>query len=70
MGPKFIFGKKEDLNVTSIQRTILMMGRTVEPIPSVPCGNICGLVGVDNYLVKVNAGSRKMRKTALYRIRF
>merc|ERR1712121_607419 len=36
----------------NIQRTILMMGRTVEPIPSVPCGNICGLVGVDQYLVK------------------
>merc|ERR1711931_576304 len=52
MGPNFVFGKKTDLNVKSIQRTILMMGRTVEPIPSVPCGNICGLVGVDAYLVK------------------
>merc|ERR1711990_184929 len=52
MGPNFVFGKKEDLNVKSIQRTILMMGRSVEPIPSVPCGNICGLVGVDSYLVK------------------
>merc|ERR1712136_425596 len=52
MGPNFVFGKKEDLNCKSIQRTILMMGRTVEPIPSVPCGNICGLVGVDSYLVK------------------
>jgi len=52
MGPNYRFGKKEDLNVKNIQRTILMMGRTVEPIPSVPCGNICGLVGVDNYLVK------------------
>merc|ERR550534_942636 len=52
MGPNFVFGKKEDLNCKSIQRTILMMGRTVEPIPSVPCGNICGLVGVHAYLVK------------------
>merc|ERR1712168_269206 len=52
MGPSYVFGKKEDLNVKSIQRTILMMGRTVEPIPSVLCGNICGLVGVDSYLVK------------------
>jgi len=52
MGPNFVFGKKDDLNVKSIQRTILMMGRSVEPIPSVPCGNICGLVGVDSYLVK------------------
>jgi len=23
------------------------MGRTVEPIPDVPCGNTVGLVGVD-----------------------
>lgn len=33
-------------------RTILMMGRYVEPIEDVPCGNIVGLVGVDQYLVK------------------
>merc|ERR1712168_1137611 len=52
MGPNFVPGKKDDLNVKNIQRTILMMGRTVEPIASVPCGNICGLVGVDQYLVK------------------
>lgn len=29
-----------------------MMGRYVEPIEDVPCGNIVGLVGVDQYLVK------------------
>merc|ERR1711887_367286 len=52
MGPNYVHGKKDDLNVKNIQRTILMMGRTVEPIPNVPCGNICGLVGVDQYLVK------------------
>jgi len=52
MGPNFVHGKKEDLYVKSIQRTILMMGRYTEPIEDVPCGNICGLVGVDQYLVK------------------
>merc|ERR1712157_511571 len=52
MGPNYVPGKKEDLNEKSIQRTILMMGRTVEPIEDVPCGNICGLVGVDQFLVK------------------
>jgi len=52
MGPNFTPGKKEDLYVKNIQRTILMMGRYVEPIEDVPCGNICGLVGVDQYLVK------------------
>merc|ERR1711942_410272 len=29
-----------------------MMGRYVESIEDVPCGNICGLVGVDQFLVK------------------
>ena len=33
-------------------RTILMMGRYTEPIEDVPCGNIAGLVGVDQYLIK------------------
>jgi elongation factor 2 len=52
MGPNFIHGKKEDLYIKSVQRTILMMGRYTEPIEDVPCGNICGLVGVDQFLVK------------------
>merc|ERR1712025_1107740 len=29
-----------------------MMGRYTESIEDVPCGNICGLVGVDQFLVK------------------
>jgi len=52
MGPNYIPGKKEDLNEKAIQRTILMMGRYIEAIEDVPCGNICGLVGVDQFLVK------------------
>lgn len=52
MGPNYIPGKKEDLCIKAIQRTILMMGRYTEPIEDVPCGNICGLVGVDQFLVK------------------
>jgi len=46
MGPNYVPGKKEDLCLKAIQRTILMMGRYTEPIENVPCGNICGLVGV------------------------
>jgi len=52
MGPNFIYGKKEDLYIKPIQRTILMMGRYIEAIEDVPCGNIAGLVGVDQFLVK------------------
>lgn len=52
MGPNYVPGKKDDLYLKPIQRTILMMGRYTEPIEDVPCGNICGLVGVDQYLIK------------------
>merc|ERR1719435_287259 len=52
MGPNYEPGGKSDLYEKSIQRTILMMGRYIEAIEDVPCGNICGLVGVDQFLVK------------------
>ncbi|KAF8506553.1 P-loop containing nucleoside triphosphate hydrolase protein [Russula emetica] len=51
-GPNYVPGKKEDLFVKSIQRTVLMMGRYVEPIEDCPAGNIVGLVGVDQFLLK------------------
>merc|ERR1712215_69748 len=52
MGPNYVPGSKADLYEKSIQRSILMMGRFVEAIEDVPAGNICGLVGVDQFLVK------------------
>jgi len=52
MGPDFVVGKKNDLNIKKIQRVVLMMGRYVEQMPDCPCGNIIGLVGVDAYLLK------------------
>ena len=51
-GPNYVPGKKEDLFIKSIQRTVLMMGRTVEPIEDCPAGNIVGLVGIDQFLLK------------------
>jgi elongation factor 2 len=52
LGPNYVPGKKDDLYVKSIQRTVLMMGRYVEAIEDVPCGNTVGLVGIDQFLVK------------------
>lgn len=51
-GPNFVPGKKEDLFVKAIQRVVLMMGRFVEPIDDCPAGNIVGLVGIDQFLLK------------------
>ncbi|KAJ4300291.1 translation elongation factor 2 [Collariella sp. IMI 366227] len=44
--------KKEDLFIKAIQRTVLMMGGKVEPIDDMPAGNIVGLVGIDQFLLK------------------
>jgi len=52
MGPNYVPGKKSDLWCKNIQRTIIMMGRYVEQVADVPCGNTCAIVGVDQYLVK------------------
>merc|ERR1712064_86088 len=51
-GPGYKPGAKENLNVKSIQRTVLMMGRTTEQIQDVPCGNTVALVGVDAFITK------------------
>jgi len=51
-GPDYEPGKKRDLYVKKIQRTLLMMGRYVEQLADCPCGNLVGLVGVDQYILK------------------
>jgi len=52
LGPDFVMGKKKDLYIKKVQRTLLMMGRYVEQIPDCPSGNVCGLVGIDQFLLK------------------
>jgi len=51
-GPSYKPGSKEGLSLKTIQRTLLMMGRTTEMIQDVPCGNTVALVGIDQYIVK------------------
>lgn len=48
MGANYEFGTKIDLYNKPVQRTVLMMGKIQEPIPSVPAGNTVGLVGIDS----------------------
>ena len=52
LGPNYEVGKKSDLHVKSIQRTLIMMGRFQEQVADIPAGNTCGLVGIDQYLLK------------------
>merc|ERR1712127_859843 len=52
MGPNYVAGKKSELWVKNIQRTVIMMGKYTEQVSDVPAGNTCALVGVDQYLLK------------------
>lgn len=52
LGQNYEPGKKEDLSIKSIQRCVIMMGRKTEPVDSVPVGNTCALVGVDQFILK------------------
>merc|ERR1712232_936695 len=52
MGPNYTAGKKTDLWIKNIQRTVIMMGKYTEQVSDVPAGNTCALVGVDQYLLK------------------
>ena len=53
MGGNYVKGKRTDLfEEKPIQRCVLMMGRYLEAVEDMPCGNIVGLVGVDKFILK------------------
>ena len=52
MGPNYIPGKSSDLFVKNVTRTLIMMGGGIMAVDDVPCGNVCGLVGIDKYILK------------------
>ncbi|TBU20335.1 elongation factor 2 [Hamiltosporidium tvaerminnensis] len=51
-GPDYVPGSKNDLFIANIQRTVVMMGRTVKDVSMCPAGNIIGLIGIDDKLKK------------------
>jgi elongation factor 2 len=52
LGPNYQPGKKNDLFLKAIQRVVIMMGRYTETVADIPAGNTCGLIGIDQFLVK------------------
>lgn len=52
LGPNYTPGKKTDLFLKAIQRVVIMMGRYTETVADIPAGNTCGLIGIDQFLVK------------------
>ncbi|KAG1816207.1 P-loop containing nucleoside triphosphate hydrolase protein [Suillus variegatus] len=51
-GPKVRIQGPKNMFLKSVQRTVLMMGRYIKPIEDCPAGNICSLVGIDQFLLK------------------
>ena len=71
MGTEFTVGGTKDFHHTKqLQRTMLSRGRVFEAVDSVPAGNLCLLVGIDNYILKSGTivdGDVPMEKCASFR---
>lgn len=52
LGPNYVPGEKTDLNEKALQRVCIMIGNQPLSLEDVPCGNVCSLVGIDQFLVK------------------
>lgn len=52
MGPNYKLGDSKDMFEKSITKVVTMIGKKEQEIDSVPCGNTCAIMGVDNCIVK------------------
>ena len=53
MGGNYVYGEKHDMvEDKNIQQVVLMMAKSTEKMDAVPCGNIVGLSGIDQYMSK------------------
>ena len=55
MGTNYKPGKKPELWIKNIQRTMITMGRYIKQVADVHANNTCALVCVDQYLIKTGA---------------
>jgi len=70
LGPNYEHGKKDDLFIKNIQRLVIMMGRKTEPVDSVPCGNTCAIVGIDQFLMKCGTLSSEEESHPIVTMKF
>ncbi len=64
MGPNFKENKTDDLFEKTIQRTVVWMGKKAEEIGCIPCGNTCGLGGLDQCIMKQGTISTTLRQVS------
>lgn len=70
-GPEYEKGKMIDLFVNkNIQRLVVMMANKQESIDFIECGNTCGLVGIDQYLVKTGTISDNVNACNIKTMKF
>ena len=50
LGANYEPGKKTDMFIKGVQRTVVMIGKTAHTVHDVPCGNTVALVGIDESL--------------------
>lgn len=68
MGANYMPGQKTDLYTKSVQRTVIWMGRRLESVEDVPCGNTVAMVGLDQFITK-NATLTNEREVDAHTIR-
>lgn len=52
LGTNYKQGRKEDCFEKNVMRVVIWMANKIEEVESIPCGNTCALVGIDQCLVK------------------
>ncbi|PRP85908.1 hypothetical protein PROFUN_06030 [Planoprotostelium fungivorum] len=51
LDPHHVLGQSRP-NIKTVQRVVVAMGRKMEAMATIPCGNTCALLGVDQHIVK------------------
>lgn len=52
MNPDYVQGQTKEVLRKRLQRVVMMMGRYIENVDTVPCGTTVGIAGIDMYLTK------------------
>eukprot|EP01084_Bolivina_argentea_P250974 420731_1 len=52
MGPDYVIGKKRDLFIKKVEKILFMNDKHIEQIKECCAGNVCGIIGIDQYLLK------------------
>eukprot|EP01083_Nonionella_stella_P055762 146988_1 len=52
MGPDYVHGRNTDLHITEVEQLVRITSEGNESIDQCSAGNVCGIIGIDQYLTK------------------